>query len=167
MIHSLATVVLILSLSGCRSTPAPPPVSPRALSSQVPDVNSPSDTGQSLTPVRDSITELIKRDAEGDHVFPANVKVNRVTIDKGVASIDFSAEFSQLANSGESVESAAQKCLRNTLSQFKTIEKMRVTVDGKPFDSQATDWFTPFTVRGAGKVETSRPSNHREDSASR
>ena len=37
--------------------------------------------------------------------------------------------------------------VKRTLAQFPTVKKMRVTVEGKPFDSQATDWSTPFPVR--------------------
>jgi hypothetical protein len=54
-----------------------------------------------------------------------------------------------LANMGDTTESHAQKQLRAALAQFPGIEKMHVTVQGKPFDSQTTDWTEPFPVRDA------------------
>jgi spore germination protein GerM len=99
------------------------------------------------TPIKDALVTMLSKDVDGDRVFPAGVHINSVTLQDGVATVDFSHEFSQLANSGESVESAAQHALRSTLAQFTSVEKLRVTVEGKRFDSQATDWQTPFPVR--------------------
>ena len=48
---------------------------------------------------------------------------------------------------GDSVESEAQKVLREAVATIPTVEKMRVTVEGKPYESQMTDWNTPFSVR--------------------
>jgi germination protein M len=84
---------------------------------------------------------------KGGSPFPAGTQLVGVSLKEGVATLDFSKEFNALANSGDSVESAAQKALRSTLAQFPEVQKMRVTVEGKAFDSQNTDWTTPFPVR--------------------
>jgi hypothetical protein len=98
--------------------------------------------------VADAVRAAIKRHAES---FPKGVSVARVTVTDGVATLDFSPEFNKLANMGDSTESHAQKHLRAAVAKFPGIEKMRVTVQGKPFDSQATDWTTPFPVRQSGE----------------
>jgi len=125
------------------------------------------DDAPAKTPVKNSLVELLEEDARTDHVFPSGVQVKGVSIEDGVATIDFSHEFSELANSGETVESDAQHALRRALSRFATIEKMRVTVDGKPFESQATDWNTPFRVRDADRDKTRKTPPVGSDSASR
>ncbi len=140
----------------------PPPSTPKA-----PVEGSATDNSASKTPVKSSIVALLEQDAKTDHVFPAGVQVKSVTLEDGVVSIDFSHEFSELANSGETVESDAQHSLRKALSKFTTIEKMRVTVEGKPFESQATDWNTPFLVRDAASANPGKPNRVGSESASR
>ena len=81
-----------------------------------------------------------------------------VSVRGGIAALDFSPEFNQLSNMGDSTESGAQKQLRAALAKFPEIKKMQVTVRGKPFDSQATDWTTPFPVR-----ETADERDHGAD----
>jgi hypothetical protein len=123
------------------------PVSPPSPQVTPPPSPTEGESSTSKTPVKNSLVALLQQDAQSDHVFPSGVQVKSVTLADGVVSIDFSHEFGELANSGETVESDAQHALRKTLSRFTSIEKMRVTVDGKPFESQATDWYTPFPVR--------------------
>jgi spore germination protein GerM len=95
-------------------------------------------------PVATAVGETIKQHAG---TFPKGVMLKSVTVKAGVAALDFSPEFNRLTSMGESTESGVQKQLRAALAQFPAIETMTVTVDGKPFDSQATDWTTPFPVR--------------------
>ncbi len=94
--------------------------------------------------------KLLAQQSESDHPFiPKGTKLLSADFKDGVASLDFSREFSTLADSGDTVESQAQKALRRALARINGVEKMRVTVEGKPFESQATDWNTPFPVRDA------------------
>jgi hypothetical protein len=133
---------------GCRqSQHTNPPINLPAPVRPNPQAAAESTNSSSKTPVKNSLVALLEQDAQGDHVFPSGVQVKSVTLAEGVATVDFSHEFTQLANSGETVESDAQHSLRKALAKFTTIEKMRVTVDGKTFESQATDWNTPFPVR--------------------
>ena len=86
-----------------------------------------------------------KDDKQG--VFPKGVLLENVDIKENVATLNFSAEFNQVANMGETGESEVQKALIRIVAAHSGVEKMRVTVNRKPFDSQATDWNTPFSVR--------------------
>ncbi len=79
--------------------------------------------------------------------FPPGTALRSIIVRGHVATLDFNRAFASLANSGEATESEAQKLLRRTLARFPEIEQMRVTVEDAPFDSQATDWNTPFRVR--------------------
>src|SRR5262249_7808678 len=99
--------------------------------------------------VADAVNKLLaeEKTPEGlNSPFPKGTRLLSVSITDRVATLDFSKEFNQLADAGETTESMAQKALRKTLSHFYGVEKMRVTVEGKPFESQATDWGTPFRV---------------------
>jgi hypothetical protein len=160
---------VVLSVYSCsrpqRSNPAlTPPVPPVASKPGLPE----SDNLPDKTPVKDALVALLDRDARTDHVFPSGVQVKSVTIADRVVTVDFSHEFGELANKGETVESDAQYSLRKVLAKFTTIDKMRVTVEGKPFDSQATDWYTPFAVREADTdSHNKKVSTVGSDSASR
>jgi hypothetical protein len=140
-LKGLFCVGAILLAAGCNpprqpANPAPqpaPPISP-----------SPPAAAVDASSMRDAVTAAIK-----DHsaLFPKGTKLQSVVVDNRVATLDFSAEFNALANMGDSTESAAQKQLRAALAKFPDIDKMSVSVNGKPFDSQTTDWTTPFPVR--------------------
>ncbi len=122
---------------------AQPPVHETAAIPPVPD-------GQ--TPIKDALVGLIGQ--QGSSPFPKGTQVIAVSVKDGVATVDFSKEFNALANNGDTTESLAMKALQAALAKFPEVQKMRVTVEGKKFDSQNTDWDTPFAVRngasGAG-----------------
>jgi hypothetical protein len=150
---ALAISAALWLATGC--TPAPPPVSP------VPPSNPAAQPGTPIagaapnreiadtTPIRDAIATTLKRNAS---LFPKGTQLANVSVRDGVATLDFSPEFNHLANMGDTTESHAQKQLRAALAPFPEIEKMHVTVQGKPFDSQTTDWTEPFPVRDAADV---------------
>jgi spore germination protein GerM len=145
-----AAALCAVVLCGCtrktsdtaNNAPAPqttvPPSAPAAPSGQT----------ASKTPVKDSIEELLRTDALKEYpTFPKGTRLLGADLKDGVVTLDFSHDFNGLANMGESVESEAQKELRSALAKISGVDKMRVTVEGKPFESQATDWNTPFSVR--------------------
>jgi len=146
---ALALSAALWLAAGCTPPPPPanpaPPANPGAQSGLpgAPGARATSEMADT-TPVRDAVTAAIK---QRPAAFPKGTTVESVTVQGGVATLDFSPEFSQLANMGDSTESAAQRQLRAALAKFPAIEKMHVTVKGKPFDSQVTDWTTPFPVR--------------------
>lgn len=146
---------------GCRqNAPAPPanPAPPQNASRPA-TTETTETTPSSKTPIKDALEKVIAQEAVDGGLLPKDVKLRGIALHDGVATLDFSQEFNKLANMGDTPESQAQKLLRRTLAQFPEIEKMRVTVEGKPFESQATDWNTPFPVReadGSGTSEGAR-----------
>ena len=150
--HLSAALIVCAALwpaTGC--TPPPAPANPSAPSSPKIAPGSPTaDTGSQgqdmadTAPVGEGIVQAIKKHAS---LFPKGVTLDSVSVRGGVAALDFSPEFSQLANMGDTTESRAQKQLRAALAKFSAIRKMTVTVHGRPFDSQTADWTTPFPVR--------------------
>jgi hypothetical protein len=96
------------------------------------------------TAVKDAVNAEIKKHSSS---YPKGAVLQTVTVHDRVAALDFSPEFSRLGNMGDSVESDAQKYIRRALAKFPVILKMTVTVNGKSYDSQVTDWTTPFPVR--------------------
>ena len=96
--------------------------------------------------LRDSVEEQIDVD-KYHQIFPKETHLLTVTLEDGVATLNFNKNFNKLSTMGDSTESEAQKKLRNALAPFSNVEKMRVLVENKPFDSQMTDWTIPFAVR--------------------
>lgn len=108
-----------------------------------------TEPSETETVIADAVNRVLARPSgqDGANPFPRGTRLLTAHLELGVASLDFSSEFNALADSGETTESNAQKALRNALSSVPGIDKMRVTVEGKPFQSQATDWNTPFPVK--------------------
>lgn len=149
-IVGLALLLSVALGAGCHREEAVPPPAPPA-QTQAPPVTTPTQPASPAkeSEVADAVNKLMAetKTPEGlNSPFPNGTRLLSVSIQDGVATLDFSKEFNQLADSGETTESMAQKALRKTLSHFSGVEKMRVTVEGRPFESQATDWGTPFQV---------------------
>ncbi len=158
LIATVGVAVGLLALSGCETappsvpgknqtvqqTPAPDPaVRPITASPHVAERDSAS-LKHSKTPVRDAVQFAMDQHRE---MFPPNTEIQGITLTDAVATIDFSSEFNKLTEMGDSNEGDVQRLLRRSLSVIKEIEMMRVTVDGHRFESQNTDWQTPFPVR--------------------
>ena len=159
----LLSVLLVLLGSGCQNNP--PPIqtnnpTPPIQASQPPPTD-PVTPPPSRTPIKDALEQrFAAAGAKGGHsAIPAGTRLLSINVKDGVAILDVSKEFNALADQGESVESKAQKELRATLAQFPEVHKMRLTVEGKPFDSQATDWNTPFPVRDGEAMESRNAAN--------
>jgi hypothetical protein len=150
----LSVAVLSLALAGCNSpsattttTEEPQPTAQTTRSAPI-TANPPETPGTpqtTQTPIRDAIEKAL-HDGAG-RVFPKDVTVRSVDFTDGTVSVDFSKEFNQLNEMGDSVESEAQKTLRDAVAAIPAVEKLSVKVEGKPFESQMTDWATPFSVR--------------------
>jgi len=133
--------------TGCTpppSSPAPPVAPPKTVGS-VPTKNDEQPQVMADTkPVLEAVRVEMKKHASS---FPKGAVLESVTVHNRVAALDFSPEFNKLGSMGDSTESSAQKYLRYALAKFPVILNMTVTVGGKPYDSQVTDWTTPFPVR--------------------
>lgn len=71
-------------------------------------------------------------------VLPDNTKILGISIDQGLATVDFSNEV-LTANVGSSGEALGINSIVNTLTEFSTIEKVQFTVDGKV--ENGMDWW--------------------------
>ena len=147
---------LFLAVTGCNKTTesenpstastrvAPTPPIPKAVPPA--DASNGPDSMQA-DGVRRDVETALASNAGG--VFPKGVKLNSAKIEAGVLSLDFNSAFNQTANMGESGESDIQKELMRIVAEHSSVEKMRVTVNGRPFESQATDWNTPFSIHSS------------------
>jgi hypothetical protein len=144
-------VLVAAALCGCHSAPTVAPVPSPPVVSAPPGqttASTPAPTSEP-TPIKDALTGLLAQ--SGSSPFPKGTQLKSVSVKDGVATLDFSKEFNALANNGDTTESLAQKSLCAALAKFPEVQKMHVTVEGKPFDSQNTDWTTPFPVRDNAK----------------
>ena len=107
------------------------------------------------TPIKDAVEKVLAA-GEGK-VFPKGTMLKSADLNDGTVTLDLSKEFNKLGDMGDSVESQAQKTLREAVAAIPNVEKMRVTVEGKPYESQMTDWTTPFSVRDTSK-DTDSPN---------
>src|SRR5258706_12811253 len=96
-------------------------------------------------PVSAAITTLLNPKKEDERAIPEGTRLLSLKIDGGVATMNFSSEFNGVRNFGNTRESLAQNSLRKTLAQFPEVQKMLVRVEGKPFESEHTDWTEPIS----------------------
>ena len=158
---SLFFALGFFALQGCNKAPeADTPAPKSGQTAPAPLATKPIPPDDALNGPDAMQADGVKRDIEtalasnSNNVFPKGVKLNSAEIKAGVLSLDFNAEFNGVANLGESGESEAQKELIRIAAGHSAVEKMRVTVNGKPFQSQATDWNTPFSVHPSAKDGT-------------
>ncbi len=119
--------------------------------------------GQSDTvaQVTSAVDTLLSQQASATYpCIPKGTKLKHADVSKGIATLDFNSKFSAISNMGDTTESQAQQALQQALAPISDVNKMSVTVDGKPFQSQMTDWTTPFSVRKkSGDSSSSSVSN--------
>ncbi len=95
--------------------------------------------------IREAVVKLLQ--AENGGLFPKGSALRGVSLKEEVATLDFNAAFRGLEDKGASAESEAQKALMHAVAPFPNVQKMRVTIEGRGFESQSTDWGIPFDVR--------------------
>lgn len=78
--------------------------------------------------------------------FPKGARVQGASVGGDIVTLDFSKEMNGLSSMGESVESKAQKTILTSLQSVPGVKTARVTVEGKPFESEATDWYEPMPI---------------------
>ncbi|MCS6775598.1 MAG: GerMN domain-containing protein [Chloroherpetonaceae bacterium] len=155
-------LVLALALCGCNRSEAPRDATPPAEPARPPAAatSQPLQDRPSPATLRDQVQAYLARHGD-DTRLPRNVRLLEVRIEQGVVTLNFSKEFQQLANMGDTTEAEVQRDLRRLVGRFSRAERMRVTVEGGPFDSQMTDWSTPFPVRDTAQAEdlTQKPDS--------
>lgn len=90
------------------------------------------DIPQTPTVARAALEELIKGSKETGRIsfIPKDSKVNMVRVDNSVATVDFSKEVLK-ANVGSEGEALGIAQIVNTLTEFPSIKKVRLTVEGR------------------------------------
>lgn len=89
-----------------------------------------------------AVEELINGQPAAENAFkvlPKGTKVLGVSINDGLATVDFSREVLE-ANVGSSGEALGIQSIVNTLTEFPTINKVSFKVEGK-IDERAKDWW--------------------------
>ena len=115
----------------------------------------PSASGRMLVPVTrtvfspadlsTAILELAKgpkTDSGLECPIPGKCGVKSVTVKNGVATIDFTRDFAQIAQNSDGGHQAVQAILF-TASQFPGVKKVSILVEGQPFHTEpqtATTW---------------------------
>ncbi len=154
---ALIILALLIPLAGCQHSGTTTTSQPRASqnstappavgSTPAPPTATANPSSTVPTQVTSAVDALIAQQETAKYpCLPHGVKLRSVTLKDDVATLDFNSRFNSLANMGDTTESQAQKALRTAVGTVNGVEKMNVTVDGKPFDSQMTDWSTPFDV---------------------
>lgn len=83
---------------------------------------------------RATVNELIAgpQSAGLDPTLPASAIVEGMTVKDGVCTVDFSSELTERLPAGEQARLLAVSSLVSTLTQFDTVERVRILVDGEP-----------------------------------
>ena len=125
----------------------------------------PGDTGSLIVPVTrmvagnadvdTAVLELLKGPSATsplDNALPTGCGLIGVTVEDGVATVNFTEEFIRLAEESDGGRMAL-RALVLTCTQFDGIEEVRVAVDGEPYDPGADTLAVPTFVNVAAEVE--------------
>ena len=157
-------------LCGCQNTEqtasaeakTPPPIETGAKTAEqsTPPAQSPSTDATAPSPIKDALTTLFAREAQAkDSPFPKGTHLLDVDLKDKLATVNVSKEFNGLADKGESYEGLAQKKLCASLAPFATVDTMRLTVEGKDYESQASDWRSvPVRAKSEASGQASVPN---------
>lgn len=70
-------------------------------------------------------------------VIPAGVEVKDINISDGLATVNFSRELTSSHGGGSSGELLTVYAIVNTLTQFQTVERVQILVDGRKIETLA------------------------------
>ncbi len=173
----LILTLLILAGGGlgywyASSRPPQPPAPPTPAQTGEVEITRPGQNGNDVTlkpekrqipPGSSQIAQTLEalfetaQDNQGASAFPKGVKLHSVKIENGIATIDLSADFQGVNQQGDTGESLAYNALRRALAQFPEVEKMRVLVDGKPFEGEHSGAWMDIPVRDPSTASGSNP----------
>lgn len=88
-------------------------------------------------PYAKAVKELIEGTKEQDliGIFPEGVKLRGITLEKGIARVDFSEELIENFTGGSTSEQLLVASLVNTLTEFSEIKAVEIFVQGKPVET--------------------------------
>jgi len=85
------------------------------------------------------LEEAMKKEPPKDTYLPLmskNTKLNSLTLEEGnILHVDFSRAFVDEMNAGAGYELRILQSVANTLGNYFGISKVRITLDGKPYES--------------------------------
>ena len=99
--------------------------------------------------VRQTLQDALRSATEkpAASMFPEGTRVTSVKLEGDLAIVDLSSEFGNVANQGNTAESAAQHALRTALARCPGVRRMRVLVDGKQFEGEHSGPWDDVPVR--------------------
>lgn len=74
------------------------------------------------------------KDEDAVRPLPENTKVLGITVNDGVATVDFSEEIKDFAT-GAPLESTSLQAIANTLTEFNTIDEVKILVEGEEVET--------------------------------
>ena len=88
----------------------------------------------------EEVLEKILKEPPSDKLTPViseKAKINKINLDRNswTLKVDFSEELLTEMNAGSSMEMEILKSLVNTLGEFYDVDKVYITVEGKPYES--------------------------------
>ena len=104
--------------------------------------------------INTAVVELCKGPSASsplENVLPAGCGVIDVSVEDGVAKIDFTGEFIELAENSDGGR-LALKALVLTCTQFDGIEGVEIYVDGEPYDPGADTLALPACANAAEEI---------------
>lgn len=107
----------------------------------------PDEEGEKVVPVKaevaakdkyKAVVEALIKGTDTPHltgIFPKGTKVNRVTVQNGMATVDFSPELVERFVGGSTGEEMLVGSLVNTLTEFPEITSVQIIVNGKAIET--------------------------------
>lgn len=89
---------------------------------------------------RATLQELVKGPSAGSGLLPtlpAGTTLRDIKIQDGLATVDFSKELKSGHKGGSAGETVAVYSIVNTLSQFPTVQKVQILIDGQKVETLA------------------------------
>jgi len=86
------------------------------------------------TKLEEAIKDITKD--KYDPVLSPNVKINSLYLNKdNIVYVDFTKELVSEMNAGSGYEASILQCITNTLGNYYGVNKVYITLDGKPYES--------------------------------
>lgn len=64
--------------------------------------------------------------------FHTDIAIKSIKIENGVATVNFSKEYSEGCGGASSCSQAARNAVRNTLTQFPSVQSVQILIEGAP-----------------------------------
>lgn len=153
----IAAALLVSALfSGCGETPTSPAAPAQKNAAQTETVPAekeatltlylPDEDGMHVTrrdfkvtakekTLKNAVYQLIRLDRDSAYpILPTGLSVKNVTVEKGVATLNFSKQLADLTG-GSTTENLFIAMMVNTATEFPNVTEVRFTMEGRPLES--------------------------------